>query len=289
MPNLPHLKPPIPKTTAPRVTGALVRSNKTFTIADWGGENEGEKIMLYGRSGIGKTTLAALAPDPVWIGLDDGGRKIRHPVTGQPLRAVPDIETFEDIRAALQSDVFDGCKTIVLDTVTELQNLGMYATFRRVPAGQGSVAQTIEDYGYNKGYRHWLDTMRLILGDCDRHIRAGRNILMLAQMRAGRRANPGGEDYLVDGPSLYHAKDVSVLDAYMEWCDHVLRLELANLRVDKQKKASSTNERAVFVHPEVHFLAKSRTISKDYPVVEFKEPSDDSIWRLIFGRSKVSE
>lgn len=261
-----------------------MRSTKTFAVQDWTGESEGEKIILYGRSGIGKTTLAALAPDPVWIGIDDGGRKIRHPVTGKPLRSVPGIENFEDVRAALQSSVFGDCASIVLDTVTELQTLAQFATFRRVPAGQGSVAQNIEDYGYGKGYRHWMDTMRLVLGDLDRHIRAGRNVILLAQMRAGRRANPGGEDYLVDGPSLYHAKDVSVLDAYMEWSDHVLRLDLADLRVDKQKKASSTNERAVFIHPEAHFLAKSRTIPKEYPVVEFKEPSDDSIWRLIFGR-----
>lgn len=286
MSETPKPKPPAPKAPAPYVAAAstLVRTNKTFSILDWSGEKEGEKVILYGRSGMGKTTLAALAPDPVWIGLDDGGRKIRHPVTGKPLRAVPGLETFEDVRAALQSEVFDGCKSIVIDTVTELQAWAIPATFRRVPSGQGQVAATIEDYGWNKGYRHWYDTMRLILGDCDRHVREGRNIIMLAQVRSGKRSNPAGEDYLCDAPALYYSREVSIVDAYMEWADHVLRLDLANLTVDKQRKVSSTNERAVYVHPEAHFLAKSRTVSPDYAVVEFKSPQDDSIWRLIFGK-----
>jgi len=269
--------------------GAPIRSNKTFSVADWTGETEGEKIILYGRSGIGKTTLASMVPDPVWIGLDDGGRKIRHPLTGKPLLRVPDIETFEDVRAALQSAVFDGHGSIVLDTATELQAWGQPATFRRVLTEKGNTAQNIEDYGFHKGYRYWYDTMRLVLGDLDRHVRAGRNVILLAQNGTVRRANPGGEDFLVDAPDLYHEKNASILDAYVAWADHVLRIDNSHVVVDKKGKAGSTNERAVFVHPEIHFIAKSRTVPLDYSVVQFASPQDDGIWRLIFGGAEQNE
>jgi hypothetical protein len=278
----PRPKPPAPKIAAP-TPGAPIRSNKTFSVADWSGENEGEKIILYGKSGIGKTTLAALAPDPVWIGLDDGGRKIKHPVTGEQLRHVPGIETFEDVRAALQSDVFNGHGSIVIDTATELQAWGQFATFRRVLTEKREMAQNVEDYGFHKGYRFWYDTMRLILGDLDRHVRAGRNVILLAQNGTVRRANPGGDDFLVDAPDLYHEKNNSILDAYVAWADHVLKLDNTNVVVDRKAKASSNGQRAVFVHPEIHFIAKSRTIPLDYSVVQFASSQDGGIWRLIFN------
>lgn len=281
-------KPPIPKIAAPPTTtsGAPIRNNKTFSVADWTDENEGAKIILYGRSGIGKTTLAALAPDPVWIGLDDGGRKIRHPVTGKPLVRVPDVETFEDVRAALQSSVFDGRKSIVVDTATELQAWGQPATFRRVLTEKREMAQNIEDYGFHKGYRFWYDTMRLILGDLDRHIRAGRNVILLAQRGTIKRANPGGEDFIMEAPDLYHEKNLSILDAYVAWADHILRIDYTNVTVDKKGKAGSSGERAVFLRPEIHFEAKVRGVDPQYDVVPFENPQDDSIWRLIFNDAR---
>lgn len=272
----------MPAPPPPPVAGNKVISNKTFSVQEWTGSDQGEKIIAYGRSGIGKTTCAAVLEDAVWLGIDDGGRKIRNPVTGEPLKSVPEVETFDDVRAVLQSGTLNPFKNIVIDTITELQEKALPATFKRVPASKGVMAQSIEDYGYHKGYRHWYDTMRLILGDCDRHIREGRNIIMLAQSATIKWANPSGEDFLVEAPDLYHDKDTSILDAYVSWADHVLRIGYASVTVEDHK-ATGTAERAVFVHPQAHFIAKSRTVPVDYDVVEFKQPGDDSIWRLIFG------
>jgi len=277
----PRPKPPA-KRAAPPVRDKVV-TNKTFTVESWTGADEGEKIILYGRSGIGKTTLASMAPNPVIIGLDDGGRKIRNPKTGKPLKRVPEVETFEDVRAVLQSNVLNDFETIIIDTITELQSLALQGTFNRVSGPKGSTAQNIEDYGYGKGYRHWYDTTRLILSDCDRHVRAGRNILMLAQRATRKKANPGGEDYLMDTPDLYNSKDISILDAYIAWADHVLRMDYAGTVVDSDRKISGGGMRAVYVQPEAHFEAKSRTIPIEYDVVQFEKPEDDSVWRLVFG------
>jgi hypothetical protein len=259
-------------------------STKTFTVSNWTGQNQGTKIIAYGRSGIGKTTLAALAPNPVWIGLDDGGRKIRNGKTGKPLQAVEGVETFEDVRAVLQSDVLNGFGSIVIDTITELQEIALPATFKRVSVSKGMTAQNIEDYGFHKGYRHWYDTMRLILGDLDKHIRAGRNIILLAQSATIKWANPSGEDYLIEAPDLYHDKNTSILDTYVAWADHVLRIGYSNVVVDKGK-VGSTNERAVYLQPEAYFMAKVRGLSAEYDVVKFENSADDSAWQLIFGDS----
>lgn len=276
----PRKKAPPPP---PNNKSGRVMTDKTFSIAPWDGYNEGEKIIIHGESGMGKTTLAAQLDEAVWIGIDDGGRKMRSPVTGELLNAVQGIESFDDVRAALQSSVFDSSKHIVIDTITALQSMGLQATFNRVKIKGGATAANIEDYGYHKGYRHWYDTMLMILDDCDRHIRAGRNVIMLAQSSVTKRANAGGEDYLVESLDLYHDKNVSTHDAYKSWADQVWRIGYAHTVVEDGKVAGST-ERAIYTQPEAHFVAKSRgTALQDYPIVSFSKQIDDSIWRLMFN------
>jgi len=74
------------------------------------------------------------------------------------------------------------------------------------------------------------------------------------------------------------------MNQYIEWADHVFRIANCAVTVSDKGKASGTNDRAVYVHPEPHFYAKSRTIPADpYAVVAFENQKDDSIWRVLFG------
>ena len=271
----------------PKMPSRKVNKVKAFKIQPWTNKGQGHKTIAYGDSGIGKTTLSCLAPNPAFIGIDDGGRMIKHPVSGEPLLSVSGVETFQDVRDALHSNVFDEVDSIVIDNITELERLGLAHTLATVKKQKGDIAANIEDYGYHKGYRYWHDTMLLILSDCDRWVRKGKNIIMVAQSTTIRVANPGGEDFLKQAPELYHDKNTSTLNAYVSWADHVLRLGYSHIEVS-HGKVGSTNERAVFVHPEVHFYAKSRTISADYPVVSFNKPSDASIWNLMFGANHAA-
>ena len=262
----------------------IPKKQKQFSITPWTGASEGEKIILYGVTGMGKTTLASLVPDPVFIGLDDGGRKMRHPVIGQPLNVVPGIEIFEDVRAVLQSDVFEPAKTIVIDTITEGEQLALTYTLKTVPRpkSQGSgVAKNIHDYGYHEGFVHWMNSMSLLLPDLDRWVRKGKNILLLAQEATIKWKTSGAEDFLMAAPDLHHSRTASTLLRYMSWADHVFRIEYANPIVT-DGKVSPVKTRAVHIQPDATFFAKSRTISPEYDVVEFNEPADDSIWNLLF-------
>ena len=276
-------KPTIKKPAPPPPAKKQTMSAKQFTIAAWTGAGEGEKVIVYGESGIGKTSLCRLLSNAAFIGVDDGGRKIRK-LDGTPLDRVPNIECFEDVRAALQSNVFESVDNIIVDNVSELERWALSATFRRIKIGQGKTADNIEDYGYHKGYRHWHDTMLLILSDCDRWIRKGKNVILVAQSTTVRIANPAGEDFLKQAPELHHDSSVSTLNPYIEWADHVFRIGYSHIAVT-DGKAGSTNERAIFVHPEIHFYAKSRTIPAEFSVVEFKSAKDDSIWRLLFNEN----
>ena len=277
---------PLTTLTRPTARPTIARPKKQFIIETWDGRKTGEKIILYGESGMGKSTLASLAPNPVFIGLDDGGRKLRHPVTGELLRHIPGVEDFDDVRTALNACLTLDCETVVVDTITLLEYLAEQWTLVHVSASHGGTqvkAVNMESYGYNKGYKHLYDVMRLPLLDCDKLVVAGKNVILIAQGTNNKIANPAGLDYLCDGPRLYNGKP-SVLSLYCEWADHILRLAYQLVTADKGKKATGDTTRVVYTKPEVYFMAKSRTV--DVNPVSFNTKSDDSIWKFAFKKGE---
>ena len=67
-----------------------------------------QRILIYGPGGIGKSTLASLAPGAVILDIEEGTREI-------DASRVEGIETFDELRACLRSDVIDGCGTVVIE------------------------------------------------------------------------------------------------------------------------------------------------------------------------------
>lgn len=294
-PKLPKA-PPTPVSAKPKAAKQQQQQktvNKTFQVATWDGAGEGEKIIGYADSGMGKTTLASMLPTPVFAGLDDGGRKIRNPITGEPLKNIPGIETFGDFRAAIQqSDLFDDYETLVVDTGTILETLALNWMLENTKTSKGEIAKSIEHYGYGAGHRHLYDTMRLPLADFDALIRRGKNVCILCQMQQVEISHSGGENFLCDAPKLaiQHGKTPSIWGMWVEWTDHLFKISnegiIAAKDSEKAKvaKATSTGNRIIHVHaPDVHYKAKSRSIPPRFPIVSFDGPSDNSIWEFLFN------
>lgn len=274
----------------PKPTKSGQTSSKGFTIESWDGSISGEKVILYGETGMGKTTLASMAPNPVFIGLDDGGRKLKNPKTGEQLRHIPNINTFEDVRAALGACLTLDCDTVIIDTGTILESWAERYVLRTVSGPQNSRPANMESYGYGKGYKHLYDAMRLPLLDCDKLIEAGKNVIIICQSVNNKIANPGGEDFLCNEPRLYHSRQYSVLLLWCEWADHILRIDYSGTWVkksDKQAafgKATGDTTRVVQTKDEVYFKAKSRTLEE--PLISFSTKDDDSLWVMMFEGDK---
>ncbi len=253
---------------------------KKFKVASWD-ESRGEQLLLYGDTGLGKTSLARLAPRPVFIGCDDGGNKILN-IDGSHLKRIPDVETFADVRSALQQhDLYTDYDTAVIDTATILEDWAEDHVVKTIPTEKGATVKNLLGYGYNKGYKHLYNIMKLILQDCDALTRSGKNVIIICQGINNSVPNPGGEDFLRHGPRLHIDKTWSIEALYCEWADHILRVAYFDNLVSKDRKIVGTTTRAVFVQPEPHFRAKSRTVKE--PVVSFQDDTDDSIWQYIFG------
>jgi len=283
---VPKLKKPAPPPPAKKQSKIPTTSAKKFTIAAWTGAGEGEKVIVYGVTGRGKTSLCRLLPNAVFVGADPGGSKIRN-LDGTPLNWIPSIETFQDVRDVFHSNIFESAENIVVETATDIEQWGLAHTLANVPKPKsqgGGQATNVHDYGYHEGFSHWCDTMSLLLSDFDRWIRKGKNVILTAQETTIKWKTSGVEDFLMAAPELHHSRTASTLLAYLRWADHILRIDYANTFV-KDGRASPTKERAIFTEGDATFFAKSRTIPAEFSVVEFKSPEDDSIWRLLFNEN----
>ena len=295
---LPPASKPVPRLPAKlSVPGRQAHIPKTFTIQPWTDAGEGRKVVVYSKSGGGKTTLASMAPNAVFLGIDDGGRKITNPITGRPIDAVPGVSSYQDIRDALnQPNLWTEGQTIVIDTLTKVEELTTNHLVETVTDARGGKVKNFRSFGWD-GERHLLDATRLLLTDLDAHVKAGRNVIILCQLAQVTVANAEGYDYLEDGPKLQHRKDCSCRTEVIEWADDVARIGYLDLDVrkddakDKAGKVVNASEaaRAIFTGGAQHYIAKSRPVSghRIPSVIGFDNPADDSLWQFLFHGARV--
>jgi energy-coupling factor transporter ATP-binding protein EcfA2 len=278
---------PPPKRKLPPKNAKVIQAvvpNKKYTLSS-SQSNRGKKIILYGASGMGKTTLCELLSDAVFVAADDGVDVVMHPVTG---KRVPSYRAYayEDVRNILgQPELFKGYKTIVLDNMTEVENLAIPYILNTVTK-DGKSVRSLEGYGWGAGYQLLAEHDGYVKYDLQRLVDLGFNVIVVCQMAPRKETSAEVEDYIKDGPKLVWrpgSKAYAVTD-FVEWADYCFKLGYSNLVVNK-KRPSSAGQRAVFVHPQAHFEAKARDIPAAFPLVSFSDPTDDSIWRFVFDQA----
>lgn len=88
-------------------------------------ENKKFSMILYGSPGVGKTTLALSAPEPVIIDFDRGMSRVK----AQHRKDAILCDTYEDVLADIQSPAIRDYQTIIVDTggsfITYLQDWAM--------------------------------------------------------------------------------------------------------------------------------------------------------------------
>ena len=281
---------PLPPTAHPAPDIGR-RTAKTFSVQTFDADAEGEKLIIYGPSGIGKSTLAASCPGAVFISADDGARRILQPQTGAKLPQVPGIECWEDLREALQQKgLFPANSTIVIDTITKLEEWIQDYCVRTIKI-KGRSVDSFRKFGWD-GADLIVEQFRLLMADLDRHVRSGTNVILLAQQGQIKRSSADSADYLEDGPFVTHTNRASAREELKQWADHVFRIGYADFDIHKEdgeragKVTQTDTTRVIFANGSLSFTAKARRLKDGFKlpdVISFAGEDDASLWAFMFG------
>lgn len=258
---------PIPPAAPAGQTRAPVRFGPPTRAA-------GHRTVLYGPGGIGKTTLASMAPGPVvFVDLDDSLGRLALP----DVQCVPGVDTWQALRDVLASPGWDGVQTIVIDSLTKAEELAVQHTLNTVPHEKGHKCTNVEGYGYGKGYGYVFDVFLPLLTDLDTHCRSGRHVILICHDCATTCPNPQGEDWLRWEPRLQspNSGKASIRLRVREWADHLLWYGY-DVAV-KDGKGTGSGTRTIYPAELPHCMAKSRTIQDPVP------SPDASLWWTLYG------
>lgn len=257
---------PAPAATAPVV------DPRQFTVSG-GIINKPQRVVIYGTGGIGKSTLAALAPNPVFIDIEGG-------TAGLDVPRIDGVTSFMGLRSCIQSNIADGFDTIVLDSASKAYEWATDHTIATVKHEKGHGVSSVEGYGFGKGYQHVYDTFLLLLADLDSQIRRGRNVVVIAHSCVEDVPNPLGDDFIRFEPDLQSPRSgkASIRNRVVQWADHVLYLGYDVVVIDG--KGIGTGTRTIWPTERPDHVAKSRSVVEEIP---YNDPTDGTIWSLIFG------
>ena len=227
-----------------------------------------EKIVLYAPAGWGKTTWASKAPNPVFISTEDGLKNIK-------AQSFPDAQTWQDLFEAIESlrQEDHDFKSLVIDTVDWSENLCHKYLVHR------DKKQSIEDYGYGKGYVIAFEEWKKLLMPIDALRKEKQmNVIFLAHTEIKTFNNPAGENY--DRFNLKTDKRISAL--IEEWADEVM-FGSYDIAVDVKGNRGKAygQDRVMYVNYSAAWNAKNRWSLTD------PFPSDaGKFWELVNGGAK---
>ena len=217
------------------------------------------KIVIYGVGGIGKTTFAAAAPDPVFIFTEDGQGSLD--VSRFEPGGSPTFRRWSDIIDAV-SDLYTTehpFKTLVIDSIDFAESL----LWKHTAEKHG--ATDIEDktvLGYGKGYVYAAEELRILLEGLDA-LRADRGmaIILIAHSEIKRFESPDAESYDRYQIALQKRSAALVHDwadclLFAQWKAHVVKDdEKGNT---KRRRAVGRGERIVYTEERPAYWAKNR-------------------------------
>lgn len=233
------------------------------------------RITIYGKPGIGKTSLAAQFPRPYFLFTEDPAID---GLEGQPVQ-----ETFEEfwktLKAMEASEVID-FDTLVIDSVSKLDDLIVRYIIDEEPAnitarnnGQPQKITTLGSAagGYGKGYERAQRIHRAVKVLLDKFTARGIGVVLIAHLHIAKYKAPDCDDYDVYSIVMNHDKSREV---YIDDVDAVLfgRLKSFTDTLDSGKTIiKSTDKRVLVTSVNDVNVAKNRYSMPPEILMEFEE------------------
>lgn len=240
------------KSWRPRRAGLAAPGKQHYTIMlnipiKKGKQVRAQRITIYGVEGIGKSTLAASAPNPLFIDTEMG--------TAQLDVARVEAYEFEHVVATIQALLMEEheYKTLVLDTADNLKRYCEEVTLRE------NKWNSLETPGFGKGFRMAFEKFKLLVNLLDQLIFRGIHVLNICHAKVLRINPPDTSEYnkycLKVSDSNKDNDDSRLF--LKEWSDCVLFCNYDTTVSSSQQKATK-HERVIHTTSSPAWEAKNR-------------------------------
>lgn len=188
-----------------------------------GVKKEAIKIVLYGPEGIGKTSIAAKFPDPLFIDTEGSTKHydVKRLKNGQPPSSQQELINM--IRWVKETKP---CSTLVIDTADWAARIAGKAVLDE------HNKKGIEDFGFGNGYVYQLEKYGNMLDQLTSVQEAGINVVLTAHAEIKKFEDPG-EMGAYDRWELKLLKrgNANIAGMTKEWADMVLFLNYKTIAV----------------------------------------------------------
>lgn len=217
-----------------------------------------QKVVIYGAEGIGKTTLAAHAPDPVIIDTEGG-------TAHMDVRRISKPQSWEELLAIIKEvSLTPGiCQTLVIDTADWAEQL--IVTYLCTKYRQNSI----ESFGYGKGYTYMGEEFARLLSTCDQVIDAGIHVIITAHAKMRKFEQPD-EMGAYDRWEMKLSKQAAPL--LKEWSDHLFFCNYQTFVVTSENdtKKAQGGKRVIYTSHHPAWDAKTRAQLPEMMDLDYK-------------------
>lgn len=213
--------------------------------------NRAQKVVIYGPEGIGKSSLAARFPDPVIIDTEGG-------TAHMDVRRIDKPQSWEELLSIVKEVAATPgiCKTLVIDTADWAEQL--ITTYLCTKYKQNSI----ESFGYGKGYTYMAEEFSRLLSSCDLVIAAGIHVVITAHAKMRKFEQPD-EMGAYDRWEMKLSKQTAPL--LKEWCDMLLFCNYQTFVITSENdtKKAQGGKRVINTNHHPAWDAKSRVTLPD--------------------------
>lgn len=217
-----------------------------------------QKVVIYGSEGIGKSSLAARFPDPLFIDTEGG-------TAHMDVRRIDKPQSWEELLGIVKevAATKDVCKTLVLDTADWAEQL--VTAYLCTKYKQNSI----ESFGYGKGYTYLGEEFARLLGAFDTVLASGVHVVITAHAKMRKFEQPD-EMGAYDRWEMKLSKQVAPL--LKEWCDLLLFCNYQTYVVtsDSNSKKAQGGKRVMYTSHHPAWDAKNRVQLPEVLELDYK-------------------
>jgi hypothetical protein len=224
------------------------------------------RICFYGTHGIGKSTLAAMFPKPIFISTEDG-------LASMDVTSFPRAEHVNDVEAQIRTLIKEehDFKTVVIDSVDWL--------CEPLITGDIEARYDAKDLAYGKAQVFVAESLREIFGGLDvLRKKRGMNVVLIAHAVIQKYDDPVHESYDRFLPKLPRRAN----EVLCEWVD-VLAFCAFRVIVKKSENGFNQSTRGITTGERlVHFIERPAFMAKNrYGCPDNSQMTFENIEKLI--------